>query len=79
MATKIVLRGGGAEAVYDDRLAPLFHALGVAKIDRATDVEYDDHSRMWVATHRDTQQVIAAGPVRSEVIKQEVAWLEERM
>lgn len=79
MASKIVLRGGDAEAVYDDRLAPLYHALGVAHIERATDVEYDPGSREWVATHRNTGTVIATGPVRSNVIKQEVDWLEERL
>lgn len=79
MASKVHITDGAAHGVYDDRLAPLYHALGLPEIKRATDVEYDPASQEWVATHRDTKTVIASGPVRAEVIAREVSWLEDKI
>lgn len=79
MASKITVVNGEVTSVYDDRLAPLFHALGTPDIERATDVEYDPARFEWVATHRETGTVIARGLVRADVIRAEVQWLEERM
>jgi predicted DNA-binding ArsR family transcriptional regulator len=79
MASKIKITNGNLVSVYDDRFAALFHALGSPDIKRATDVEYDDTSREWVATLRATGEVIGRGTNRADVIKQEVKWLEERL
>ena len=66
-------------AVYDDRWAVLFQALGPVEITRASEVEWDDATQEWVATHKETGAVIARGKNRAEVIKKEISWLEERL
>lgn len=76
MATKMVLRGGEALAVWDDRFRRIYEAVGVLNVQRATDVEFDHESGEWVATHLASGQVIGRGKNRSEVIEQEVEWLE---
>lgn len=78
MASKIVLDGNTARCVYDDRFLPLLEALGVSSIQRASDVEFDNLSGEWVATHRFGVE-IARGKNREEVIKQEVEWIEQQM
>jgi hypothetical protein len=77
MASKIHINGGKVEAVYDDRFLPLFQALGTMTVTRATEVEFDHASGEWIATHIATKQVIARGTNRSQVIQDEVKWLEE--
>ena len=77
MASKIHISGGKVEAVYDDRFLPLFQALGTMTVTRATEVEFDHESKEWIATHIATKQVIARGTNRSQVIQDEVKWLEE--
>lgn len=79
MASIVRIKNGEVTSVYDDTLAPLYAALGIPVIERATDVEYDSGSQTWVAVHRDTGTVISSGSVRSQVIKDEVKWLEERL
>lgn len=79
MSSKIVISGGVCQAVYDDRFREIFQALGVPQIQRASDVEYDEASGDWVATFRETGEVIARDPNRSRVIEAEVKWLEERL
>lgn len=79
MATRIVVCGAVATAVYDDRWLPILEALGPVEIRRATDVEWDPTTQEWVATHRDTGREIARGRNRAKVIHAEVAWLEERL
>ncbi len=76
MATKIVLRGATASAVYDDCWRPIYEALGCMAVRRATDVEFDDHTAEWVATLRNTGQVIARGHNRNAVIQEEIRYLE---
>lgn len=79
-AQKIVVTPDGyVSGVYDDRLMPLFIALGVLSIKRASNVEYDHIKREWVATHVNSGQVIAQGTNRKAVISSEVRWLEERL
>jgi hypothetical protein len=79
MASKLVIRSGVAVGVYDDRLRPIYAALGRVEITRASDVEYDAASQSWVALDRLTGKVIACGPSRGDVIKQEVIVLEGRL
>jgi hypothetical protein len=75
MASKIVIRGGVARSVYDDRFLPIYAALGGAlEVNRASQVEYDTKTREWVAWHEG--RVIARGKVRADVIAAEVAYLE---
>jgi len=78
MASRIVVRNGIAHGVYDDKFFCIFEALGAGTpiIHRATDVEFDRTTAEWVATHIASGKVIGRGKNRSEVIKQEVTWLE---
>lgn len=78
MATKISLRGGCATAVWDDRFRPIYEALGHMEVKRATEVEFDHSTGEWVAIHLASGQIIARGKNRSEVIRQEVGWLERK-
>ena len=79
MATRIHVHAGRASGVYDDRLAPIYRALGTLHVERATDVEYDPTTQEWVATYRPTRQVIARHANRAAVIRAEVAWLEQNL
>lgn len=79
MAKVITLHGGTAEAVYDDRWRCIYEALGMLSVRRASEVEFDARSGEWVAIHCATGQIIGRGRNRSEVIAQEVAWLEKNV
>lgn len=79
MASILKITDTGASCVYDDRLMPLFEAMGNIEIKRATEVEFDDKSGEWVATHLETKAIIARGKNRSEVIKREVEFLENNL
>jgi predicted metal-dependent RNase len=75
----VSLRGGEARAVYSDRFRSIFEGMGVLQVQRATDVEFESATGEWVATHRESGQVIGRGRNRSEVVAQEVEWLEKRL
>jgi len=83
MANKILIKGGTATAVYDDRFRPLLEALGAMEIERASEVEFDHESGDWIATEVSHDgphgRVIARGKNRAEVIAAEVAYLEARL
>jgi hypothetical protein len=79
MAHIIRIKQGIAVSVYDDRFRPIYQALGVATITRATDVEYDATQCAWIATERTTGQIIAYGPERDDVIRQEIEYLEGKL
>lgn len=79
MATKLVIRNGTANTVYDDRWRPILEALGGLQINRASEVEFDPASGDWIATLPGTTQVIARGRNRAAVIAAEVAYLEARL
>ena len=76
MASIMKIQDGVVYGVYDDRLRPILEALGTMEITRATRVEFEPVSQLWVATYIPTGEVIARGPNRSQVIREEVAWLE---
>jgi len=78
MASKIVISGGLASCVYDDRFRPLLEALGTMKVNRASTVEFNPIAGDWFAM-TDSHGIIARGKNRNEVIAAEVAWLESRM
>ncbi len=75
--SNVSLRGGEARAVYCDRFRSILEAMGALQVHRATDVEFESASGEWVATHRESGQVIGRGRNRSEVVRHEVEWLEE--
>ena len=78
MASKIVISGGQASCVYDDRFRPLLEALGMMKVNRVSTVEFDPIAGDWFAV-TDLHGIIARGKNRNDVITAEIAWLESRM
>jgi hypothetical protein len=83
VASKITIRNGEAIGVYDDRLRPLFEAMGPIKVKRATTVEFEEESGDWVAVLLNEDgspgKEIARGRLRDKVIEEEVAWLEKEV
>jgi hypothetical protein len=77
VATKIFIDKGRISCVYDDRFSPLFLALGGLHVDRASEVEFNHQTGEWEAKLLSTNQIIAHGKNRNEVIHDEVKWLEE--
>ena len=73
---KLVVGGGEVRAVYGDRLRDL--ALGPLEVTRASNVEFNHAAQQWEA-HTPAGELIAAGPNRDEVIRQEVAVIESRL
>lgn len=74
MASKIVLKDGIAAGVYDDRLLPIYRALGVVAVSRASNVEFE--GGQWVARSVSTGRVLGSSPDRRDAIKQEIEALE---
>lgn len=79
MATIMRIRQGIAVSVWDDRMIPLYKALGVIEVTRASEVEYDTTKCAWIATERTTGKIIACGPERNQVINDEVSYLERKL
>ena len=78
MASKILLKGSEAVSVYDDRFLPIYEALGASiNVSRASQVEYDSDTCEWVAVSGGVE--VARGPVRADVIKAEINYLEGRL
>lgn len=75
----MVIHDGVAQGVWGDPWRPIYEALGIPVITRASEVEYEPATGDWVAIHRETGTEIGRGRIRAEVIKQEVAWLEARL
>ncbi len=67
---------GNVRAVYNDRLRGL--SLGSMEVQRASNVEFDPVSQEWEA-RTPGGELIAKGPNRDEVIKQEVRVIETRL
>jgi hypothetical protein len=79
MATMIRIRHNTAISVYDDRLRPIYDALGTKEIIRASTVEYEPSEESWVARNPETGSIIAMGQDRADVIRMEVLALESRI
>ena len=60
------------EAIYSDGLNGLRPLLGKPKIERASDVTYDEDREIWVAKRKGTDEVLCESTSRDECIKQEV-------
>lgn len=78
MATKVVLQGETAIAVWDDHWRPIYQAIGALSVRRATEVEFNNASGEWEAVHLESGYLIARGPNRAAVIDREVTWLENQ-
>lgn len=77
MSSKIVVRGGEAHAVYDDRYRCIFEALGKMEVSRASEVDY--YKGVWIARLVSSGEVVAVGTDRRAVIASEVEYLESRL
>ena len=78
MATKrFKIQNGVVSTVYSDMLPKL--NLGDMVVKRASNVEYDHAKREWEARIPETNELIAHGTNRDQVIQQEVAVIEQRL
>lgn len=69
--------GCGFTAVYGDVLQKL--GLGDLAISRISDVEYDHDGKLWIATRRDTGEVLCKSSSRDECVKEEVRILNSEL
>jgi hypothetical protein len=77
MSSKLFIRGGIVQGVYDDRLLPIYAALGVVQIQRATTIEFNHDKKQWEARLCTfSAPLIASGMRRADVIKAEIEFLE---
>jgi hypothetical protein len=72
----VIGKDGTARAVYSDQLRKL--GLGPMKVTRASNVEFNEASQMWEAI-TPKGELIASGPDRDQVIKDEVKVIESRL
>lgn len=77
MTTILITEDGNVHGVYNDELAKV--KLGEQTVRRATEVEYNHTLSRWEATDLRTGELIAFGPERDKVIKEEVRILNERL
>jgi hypothetical protein len=74
---KVLIKpNGDVVSVYNDRIPA--SKLGTSTITRASNVEYNHDAQRWEARLPDGT-LIAYGPLRNEVIQDEIAYLEERL
>ncbi len=75
---KVVIKADGdIVAVYNDKIPA--NKLGTSVITRASNVEFNHNTNLWEARLPDAANtLIASGPLRDDVIRQEVAYLEAR-
>lgn len=73
---KLVVNDGWVRAVYGDRLREL--ALGPLEVTRASNVEFNQTDQQWEA-RTPAGELIAAGPNRDAVIREEVLVIESRL
>lgn len=72
---KVIIKpNGDIVSMYNDAIPT--SKLGKAYISRASSVEYNHEKEQWEAK-LDDGAVIAAGPLRNEVIREEVAYFEK--
>lgn len=69
--------GKRVAAVYNDGLNKAREVLGKPKIQRASNVEFDADRELWVAKLVGTDEVIAEGKNRDEVVQEEIAILNK--
>jgi hypothetical protein len=77
MASVIYIdKDGNISGLADNLLDKL--ALGQKKVQRVSNVEFDDSLQCWVATDLENN-VIAANPIRSKVIEAEREYLNKKI
>jgi hypothetical protein len=69
--------GSGFTAVYSDVLPKL--GLGDLEITRISDVEYDHSRKLWIATRKDTGEVLCESASREQCVKEEVRILNSQL
>lgn len=78
--SKLFIRADGTvEGVYNDQFRPIYEALGVLQVNRASEVEFEESSGDWVAHRVGTGVEIGRGKSRGDVIAQEIAYLEKEL
>ena len=77
--TKIRFAKDGSKfsAIYSDILSTL--GLGDLRISRISDVDYDHKRQLWIATHKDTGEVLCESPSRDKCVKEEVRVLNSQL
>lgn len=68
---------GDVQYVHSDEMVDI--PLGKKVINRASNVEFDNEKQEWQAKLVATDQVIASGKRRDEVIRQEIIEIEGRL
>lgn len=76
---RVRIDGTAVRCVHDDDVMRLLQALGVVRVERASNVEYDHDTSEWVARLAGTNTIIARGADRAAVIRAEIKYLEERL
>ena len=72
----VVEQDGSVRAVYSDKIKKM--NLGKLTVTRASNVEFNDETQLWEAV-TPGGELIASGPSRDEVIRQEVEVIESRL
>ena len=72
----IVEQDGSVRAVYSDIIKNM--NLGKLEVQRASNVEFNGINQLWEAT-LPGGELIASGPSRDQVIKDEVKYIEQRL
>jgi len=75
--TLYVDEAGDTLGVYSDKFIDAYTQMG-AEIQRATNIEFDNERKLWVAILLETQEEIAACPTREEAIKIELEYLAKK-
>jgi hypothetical protein len=68
---------GSTRGVYTDDLISIYEQLEHEKI-RASNVEFDKETGMWVAIDAETGYVITSRRLRADAIKDEIEYLNEK-
>ena len=74
-----ILPDGTVRHVYSDSARRLDERLGKPVINRASNVEFNHETGNWEARIPETNELIASGRNREQVIKDEVAVIESRL
>lgn len=72
----VIDKAGTVKAVYSDKIRNM--NLGAMQVARASNVEFNETTQLWEAT-TPNGELIASGPNRDEVIKEEVHVIESRL
>jgi hypothetical protein len=74
--------GGDVECLYDDKLRPVLDKLGDMKVERASNIKFDDCDSLWyiwVNNGPSSDKVYPGYKLREEAIKAEIELLEKNL